>query len=91
VPTATKAEAAFWDTSGIALLCTHQPATAEARRLAQRSRRMVIWWGTPVEARSAFVRLLREKMLSSADLAAALKRLAYALVPGQLRHPAEPR
>ncbi len=76
MPTATKAEAAFWDTSGIALLCVSQPSTAQARQLALRCRRMVIWWGTPVEARSAFTRLLRERILSSTELADALKRLA---------------
>lgn len=73
--TATKTESAFWDTSGIALLCTHQPATAVARRLAHRCQRFILWWGTPVEARSAFVRLFRENVLSTTDLADAVRRL----------------
>ena len=25
---------------------------------------MIVWWGTPVEARSAFARLIREKRLT---------------------------
>ena len=76
MPSATNADAAFWDTSGLVLLCTHQPAAGPARRLAQRCQRIVVWWGTPVEARSAFMRLVREGMLSQADLADASKKLA---------------
>lgn len=75
VPGLAKAEAAFWDTSGVVLLCAHQPAAGEARRLVQRCRHIVLWWGAPVEARSAFMRLLREGLLSPADLADAMKRL----------------
>jgi predicted nucleic acid-binding protein len=76
VPSATKAEAAFWDTSGVVLLCTHQTAAGQARRIAQRCRRLVLWWGAPVEARSAFLRLVREGILSPTELADAAKRLA---------------
>jgi hypothetical protein len=76
VKAATKTEAAFWDTSGIALLCAHQAASGTARQLVQRSRRIVMWWGTPVEAQSAFARLFREKQLSAKDLAEVTKRLA---------------
>src|SRR5262249_49650863 len=74
---ATKTDTAFGDTSAVALLCTHQPATGEARRIAQRCGRIVLWWGTPVEAKSAFVRLHREswfvcfdrRLADAADLA----------------------
>jgi uncharacterized protein len=76
VPSATNADAAFWDTSGVVLLCTHQPAAGPARRIAQRCRRIVVWWGAPVEARSAFMRLVREGMLSPTDLADAARKLA---------------
>jgi predicted nucleic acid-binding protein len=76
VPSATNADAAFWDTSGVVLLCTHQAAAGAARRIAQRCRRIVLWWGTPVEARSAFMRLVREGVLSSSELAGASRRLA---------------
>ena len=69
-------ETAFWDTSAVALLCVHQPSTGQARRIAQRCRRLIVWWGTPVEARSAFVRLHREGDLTRAELADALHRLA---------------
>jgi hypothetical protein len=40
---------------------------------------MVVWWGTPLEARSAFARLVREGHLDAAGRADAIKRL------GQLR------
>jgi uncharacterized protein len=40
---------------------------------------MVVWWGTPLEARSAFARLVREGLLSPQERTAATKLL------GQLR------
>jgi len=71
-----KAEArAFWDTSALALLCAHQPATGQARRLARRCRMLTVWWATPVEARSVFLRLQREGAMDLGELADALKRL----------------
>jgi uncharacterized protein len=77
VPSVKKAEArAFWDTSALALLCAHQPATGQARRLAQRCRMLTVWWATPVEARNVFLRLHREGALELGELAEALKRLA---------------
>jgi len=71
-----KIESAFWDTSGIALLCTHQPKTGDARRIALRCRRMVMWWGAPVEAKSAFFRLFRQHELTQIGLTQASARLA---------------
>ena len=59
----------------MALLCTHQPATGQARLLAQRCRRMTTWWATPVEARSVFLRLQREGALDASEVALALRRL----------------
>lgn len=70
---------AFWDASAIVPLCCSQPATAQGRRLRRELRRMVVWWGTPLEARSAFARLVREGELSAAERVAAVKLL------GQLR------
>jgi predicted nucleic acid-binding protein len=89
VPSATSADIAFWDTSGLALLCVHQQATHAARRIARLHRRLAIWWGTPVEARSSFVRLMREQVLSSSDVAtcqarlAALRRAAIEVLPSE--------
>lgn len=77
MPSVKKPEiAAYWDTSALALLCTHQPATGQARRSAQRCRAIVTWWGSPVEARGAFLRLRRQGALDAAGLAEALKRLS---------------
>lgn len=73
---APAAEPAFWDSSGVVLLCTEQRETANARRLRERFRRLVLWWATPVEVRSALRRLMREGALSGPDVAAADQRLA---------------
>ena len=73
---AKAAEPAFWDASGIVLLCTEQRETANARRLRERFRRLVVWWGTPVEVRSALRRLTREEVLSAADMAEPDARLS---------------
>ncbi|MGH9158473.1 MAG: type II toxin-antitoxin system VapC family toxin [Vicinamibacteraceae bacterium] len=36
---------------------------------------MVVWWGTPLEARSAFARLVREGRLTPAERAVAIRLL----------------
>lgn len=70
---------AFWDASAIVPLCCSQPATAQGRRLRRELKRMAVWWGTPLEARSAFARLVREGHLTTDERARAIKLL------GQLR------
>jgi predicted nucleic acid-binding protein len=70
---------AFWDASAIVPLCCSQPATAQGRRLRRELKRMVVWWGTPIEARSAFARLARAGNLTTEERLAATKLL------GQLR------
>ncbi|OFW11728.1 MAG: hypothetical protein A3H96_24590 [Acidobacteria bacterium RIFCSPLOWO2_02_FULL_67_36] len=70
---------AFWDASAIVPLCCSQPATAQGRRLRRELTRMVVWWGTPLEARSAFARLVREGRLTPEERASAVRLL------GQLR------
>jgi predicted nucleic acid-binding protein len=67
---------AFWDTSAIVPLCCSQPATAQGRRLRRELKRMVVWWGTPLEARSAFARLVRDGHLTSGDRVTAVRLLA---------------
>lgn len=57
---ALKIERAFWDTSAIVPLCCHQDASQEVRRIARRIKRVAAWWGTTVEARSAFSRLVQD-------------------------------
>ncbi|PWT83354.1 MAG: PIN domain-containing protein [Blastocatellia bacterium] len=70
---------AFWDASAIVPLCCSQAATAQGRKLRRESKRMVVWWGTPLEARSAFARLVREGRLTPEGRVTAIKLL------GQLR------
>ena len=67
---------AFWDASAIVPLCCSQPATAQGRRLCRELKRMVVWWGTPLEARSAFARLAREGQLTIEERATAVRLLA---------------
>jgi hypothetical protein len=66
---------AFWDASAIIPLCCSQPATAQGRRLQRESKRIVVWWGTPIEARSAFARLVREGRLTAEDRVRAIRLL----------------
>jgi predicted nucleic acid-binding protein len=70
---------AFWDASAIIPLCCSQPASAQGRRLQREFKRMVVWWGTPIEARSAFARLVREERLTAEERAKTTRLL------GQLR------
>jgi predicted nucleic acid-binding protein len=76
VKTARPGDRAFWDASGIVLLCVHQPSTAAARRFRTRLGPIAIWWGTSVEVRSALNRVHVEGGLSPTDLAAGLRRLS---------------
>jgi predicted nucleic acid-binding protein len=67
---------AFWDASAIVPLCCSQSATAQGRRLRRELKRMVVWWGTSLEARSAFARLVREGQLTVEERVAAVRLLA---------------
>lgn len=66
---------AFWDASAIVPLCCSQSATAQGRRLHRELKRLVVWWGTPLEARSAFARLVREGKLTDDERVRAVKLL----------------
>ena len=72
---APKIERAFWDTSAIVPLCCHQDISQEMRRIARRVKRVAAWWGTTVEARSAFSRLVRDGKMTARDLQKAVARL----------------
>lgn len=67
---------AFWDASAVVPLCFHQPATGALGRLMQKHGRLVVWWGTPVEVRGAFSRLVREGVMTEGGHQLALARLA---------------
>jgi predicted nucleic acid-binding protein len=66
---------AFWDTSAVVPLCCSQSATRRGRALVRELRRMVVWWGTTVEARSAFARLVREGELTLGQRVTAIRLL----------------
>jgi uncharacterized protein len=66
---------AYWDSSAIVPLCCTQTWTAQGRRLLADLGRIVAWWGTSVEARSAFARLVRDGELTAAQRANAVKLL----------------
>lgn len=70
-----KTDSLFWDTSAVVPLCCHQGPSSAVRRLLKEHRRMVVWWGTPVEACSALARLRREGALDDATHEQALGRL----------------
>jgi predicted nucleic acid-binding protein len=68
---------AFWDASAIVPLCCPQAETTQTRQLRRELKRMVVWWGTTLEARSAFARLVREGHLDSAGRVDAISRLGH--------------
>jgi predicted nucleic acid-binding protein len=72
---ATPADRAFWDTSAVVALCCRQDDSQTARRLLRRYTRAVVWWGSSVEAVSAFNRLAREGKLTAKGLKQAAARL----------------
>jgi predicted nucleic acid-binding protein len=55
---------AFWDASAVLHVCVPAQARSRAKALLQ-SATPVIWWGTPVEVRSALARLNRSGVLSA--------------------------
>lgn len=69
----------FWDTSGLILLVVEQPLSPVARRLHAEDPRIVLWWGTEVEGRSALARLVREGRLEAAERREAEARLTELL------------
>jgi predicted nucleic acid-binding protein len=66
---------AFWDTSAIVPLCFQQTFSAELRSLSRKFGRTATWWGTTVEAVSAFSRLVREGRMTTQGLKHAAARL----------------
>jgi predicted nucleic acid-binding protein len=65
---------AFWDASAIVPLCVGQAGSGFARE-ALRSKSIAVWWGTPVEAASAFARLARGVELDQRSFRMAMTRL----------------
>ena len=70
-----KTNQAFWDTSAIVPLCTHEPTSLRARQIMRKHPQFIVWWGTYAEARSAFARAYREGLLTATQRVQAQKHL----------------
>ena len=71
-----KDRAAFWDTSAIVPLLVNQASTQKARQFSRKYRRVVVWWGTLIEANTAVGRLAREDLLGEKMHSQALSLLS---------------
>ena len=70
-----KIRISFWDTSSLVPLCCQQELSQQMRQLWRETRRVVVWWGTSVEVRSAISRLQAEGKLTANNVQFALDRL----------------
>src|SRR5262249_10800590 len=68
-------QSAFWDSSAIVPLCCLQPQTKAARRAFRLFPRMVVWWATSVECKSALHRLERDRELTRQEAQQSLQVL----------------
>jgi len=55
----------FWDTSAVVPLCVFEPATPQARQIAEADPSLVVWWATRTECVSAVARRRRDGHLSA--------------------------
>ncbi len=69
-----KTKIAFWNTSATVPLCCFQPASQQLRGL-RRKYKIVTWWGTSIEDKSALNRLLWENVISQKAFAESIKRI----------------
>lgn len=65
----------FWDSSALVPLTVLQSSTDEIRQLERQDPEAIVWWGTEIECASAIARLSRERLLDSAGVTDALRRL----------------
>lgn len=56
---------AFWDTSALLPLFCRDQFSVQSRDYVRKYPEIVIWWGTPVEIRSTFMRLLHETRMTA--------------------------
>jgi predicted nucleic acid-binding protein len=73
--TKKKTNVGFWDTSAIVPLCCQQNLSQSVRKLWRETARVVVWWGTTVEVRSAISRLHHERVITVKGRRQALARL----------------
>lgn len=67
-------EQAFWDSSAIVPMCLQQRSSSFARQLL-RQFRIVAWWATSIETRSALARELRSGTISRTEHGEAVLRM----------------
>jgi predicted nucleic acid-binding protein len=67
-------DAAFWDTSALVPLCVFQNASAAAQREHRKYSAKTLWWGTQVEIRSSFARLVRDGEIEQVGFETAVKK-----------------
>lgn len=70
-----KTNTSFWDTSSIIPLCVRQDTSQAFRSLWRKTNRIIVWWGSTIEVRSAISRLLQEEGIDARGLQFALARL----------------
>ena len=70
-----KTNAAFWDTSAIVPHCVRQDISQDVRQLWRNTSRVIVWWGTTIEVRSAVSRLYQGHYIDAGGLQFALARL----------------
>lgn len=70
-----KTKNGFWDSSALVPLCVRQTASPNFRKLWRESNRVVVWWGTSVEIRSALARLDRDNFIDAKGLQLSIDRL----------------
>jgi len=73
--TERKTNVGFWDTSAIVPLCCQQNLSQRMRHHWRETARVVVWWGTTVEVRSAISRLHSEGVITAKGRQQALARL----------------
>ena len=73
--TKKKSNIGFWDTSAIVPLCCQQNLSQSVRKLWRETARVVVWWGTTVEVRSAISRLHGEGVITVKGRQQSLARL----------------
>ena len=66
---------AVWDTSALVPLCCQQNLSQDLRKRWRETSRVVVWWGTTVEVRSAISRLHGEGAITAKGRQQALSRL----------------
>lgn len=66
----------YWDSSAILPIVTTEASSPQLRDALRADGAIVSWWGTRIECASALFRMIRERRLTSTEVAATRLRLA---------------